>query len=129
MTIIFILGSWQFAAGVVTLGSVYLVFHYVDMTRHPMEQIRAQLEDLQKAGAAIERVQDLLDTKSRLHREGDRTVEGGALRVQFDDVTFSYEDEKGDETVLDAVSFDYLPRAGSSACWAGPEAASRPLPD
>ena len=109
MTIIFILGSWQFAAGVVTLGSVYLVFHYVDMTRHPMEQIRAQLEDLQKAGAAIERVQELLDTKSRLHREGNHAVEDGALRVQFDDVTFSYEDEKGDETVLDAVNFDIAP--------------------
>jgi ATP-binding cassette subfamily B protein len=109
MTIVFILGSWQFAAGAVTLGSVYLVFHYVDMTRHPMEQIRAQLEDLQKAGAAIERVQDLLDTKSRMHREGDQTVARGALRVQFDDVTFSYEDEQGDEAVLDAVSFDIAP--------------------
>jgi ATP-binding cassette subfamily B protein len=109
MTIVFILGSWQFAAGAVTLGSVYLVFHYVDMTRHPMEQIRAQLEDLQKAGAAIERVQDLLDTKSRMHREGDQTVARGALRVQFDDVTFSYEDEQGDEAVLDTVSFDIAP--------------------
>jgi ATP-binding cassette subfamily B protein len=105
-TIVFILGSWQFAAGAVTLGGVYLVFHYVDMTRHPMEQIRAQLEDLQKAGAAIERVQALLDTENLLRKEGHHTIASGPLRVQFEDVTFSYEDEQGDERVLEGVSFD-----------------------
>ncbi|MEA2009670.1 MAG: ABC transporter ATP-binding protein, partial [Actinomycetota bacterium] len=105
-SIVFILGSWLFGIGTLTVGSVYLVFHYVEMTRHPMEQIRAQMEDLQKAGAAISRVDELMETPTKLRAEGDQAINGGALRVEFDDVTFSYADEDEAEIVLHDVDFD-----------------------
>lgn len=110
-SIVFILGSWLFGIGTLTIGSVYLVFHYVEMTRHPMEQIRAQMEDLQKAGAAIARVDELMTTSTQLKAEGDRPINGGALRVEFDGVTFSYADgdDDADEIVLHDVSFDIAP--------------------
>jgi ATP-binding cassette subfamily B protein len=108
-SIVFILGSWLFGIGTLTIGSVYLVFHYVEMTRHPMEQIRAQMEDLQKAGAAIARVDELMATTTKLKAEGDQAINGGALRVEFDDVTFSYADEDGAEIVLHDVEFDIAP--------------------
>ncbi len=108
-SIVFILGSWLFGIGTLTIGSVYLVFHYVEMTRHPMEQIRAQMEDLQKAGAAIDRVDELMETPTKLRAEGDQPINGGALRVEFDDVTFSYADEDGAEIVLHDVDFDIAP--------------------
>lgn len=108
-SIVFILGSWLFGIGTLTVGSVYLVFHYVEMTRHPMEQIRAQMEDLQKAGAAIARVDELTTTPTKLRAEGDQAINGGALRVEFDDVTFSYADDDGQEIVLHQVNFDIAP--------------------
>jgi ATP-binding cassette subfamily B protein len=108
-SIVFILGSWLFGIGTLTVGSVYLVFHYVEMTRHPMEQIRAQMEDLQKAGAAIARVGELTATSTKLRAEGDQAINGGALRVEFDDVTFSYADDDGQEIVLHEVDFDIAP--------------------
>ena len=108
-SIVFILGSWLFGIGTLTVGSVYLVFHYVEMTRHPMEQIRAQMEDLQKAGAAIDRVDELMETPTKLRAEGDQPINGGALRVEFDDVTFSYADEDGAEIVLHDVDFNIAP--------------------
>ncbi len=108
-SIVFILGSWLFDIGTLTIGSVYLVFHYVEMTRHPMEQIRAQMEDLQKAGAAIARVDELMETPTKLRAEGDQAIGGGALGVEFDDVTFSYADEEEDEIVLHDVNFDIAP--------------------
>ena len=112
-SIVFILGSWLFGVGTLTIGSVYLIFHYVDMTRHPMEQIRSQMEDLQKAGAAIARVEDLMATTTKLKAEGRETVGNGALRVEFDGVTFSYDDGDDatdtDEIVLHDVSFEIAP--------------------
>jgi ABC-type multidrug transport system fused ATPase/permease subunit len=107
-TIVFILGAWLFGIGTLTIGSVYIVFHYVDMSYHPMEQIRAQMEDLQKAGAAISRIEELLATETRLKPEGSHPVDGGALSVEFDRVTFAYDDageERDDEVVLHDVSF------------------------
>ena len=43
----------------ITIGAVYLIFHYTEMLSRPLEQIRTQLQDLQQAGAGIERVQEI----------------------------------------------------------------------
>ncbi|MEN8233714.1 MAG: ABC transporter ATP-binding protein [Actinomycetota bacterium] len=111
-SIVFVIGAWLFGVGTLTIGAVYIVFHYVEMSRHPMEQIRAQMEDLQKAGAAISRIDELLATTTRLKPEGDHLINGGALRVEFDGVTFSYadgDDGEDDEIVLHDVTFDVAP--------------------
>jgi len=110
-SIVFVLGSWLFGVGTLTIGSVYLVFHYVEMTRHPMEQIRSQMEDLQKAGAAIARVDELMSSTTRLRASGDRPMDRGPLRVAFAGVTFSYADSQDGEedVVLHNISFDIAP--------------------
>jgi ABC-type multidrug transport system fused ATPase/permease subunit len=105
----FVLGAWLFGIGTLTLGSVYLVFQYIGMAHRPVEEIREQLVDLQKAGASIERVEDLFATQTRLAQREDHTLPEGSLRLTFDRVTFSYDDEAGDDTVLADVSFDIAP--------------------
>ncbi len=111
MTLVFALGSWLFGIGTLTIGSVYIVFHYTEMTRYPMDQIRDQLEDLQKASAAIERVGELLSTTTRLKPEGDTPIPSGPLGVAFDGVEFTYADGNGDtsDRVLHDVSFEIAP--------------------
>lgn len=109
-TIVFVAGSWLFGVGTVTIGSVYLVFHYTEMTRRPIEQIRSQFEDLQRAGAAISRIEDLLATENRLRPAGGSTIPDGPLSVEFDAVSFAYEDSDGpSEPVLHGVSLSVAP--------------------
>ena len=105
----FVLGAWLFGIGSLTIGSVYLVFQYIEMAHRPIEEIREQLIDLQKAGASIDRVEELFATESRMSRLGSTTLPPGPLSLSFEGVTFSYDDEAGDETVLDDVSFDVAP--------------------
>lgn len=105
----FVLGAWLFGIGSLTIGSVYLVFQYIEMAHRPIEEIREQLIDLQKAGASIDRVEELFATESRMSRLGSTTLPPGPLSLSFEGVTFSYNDEAGDETVLDDVSFDVAP--------------------
>jgi ATP-binding cassette subfamily B protein len=100
--LVFWLGSFFFNEGTLTLGSVYLVFSYTEMSRHPMEQIREQMERFQKAAAGISRVQGLFDRTSALDTTGTEPIPGGALRVEIDDVVFGYDEE----IVLDHVSLD-----------------------
>jgi ATP-binding cassette, subfamily B, bacterial len=91
-TMVFLLGSLLFGRSALTIGSVYLIFHYVEMTRHPMDQIRAQLEDFQKAGAGISRVEDLFARTPVLPPGGTTVLPAGALAVDFDHVEFTYDD-------------------------------------
>ncbi|MCP3939330.1 MAG: ABC transporter ATP-binding protein, partial [Actinomycetia bacterium] len=91
-----------FNDGTLTLGGVYLIFAYTEMSRRPMEQIREQMERFQKAAAGISRVQALFDERSALDTTGTNPVPEGALSVELDDVVFGYDEE----VVLDHVSLD-----------------------
>ena len=109
-TIVFVAGAWLFGIGTVTIGALYLIFHYTEMTRRPVEQIRTQLEDLQKAGAAIARIEDLFATENRLRPAGDRRLPEEPLSVEFDRVSFAYHDsDEPGEPVLHDVSFSIGP--------------------
>jgi len=104
MALIFWLGWQGLQAGTLTIGAVYLVFYYSDMMREPLEQIRQQMEVLQKAGAGIARVQELLGVASRLDEGGQAGLPAGPLPVEFRRVSFAYQDDQSDgETVLDGV--------------------------
>ncbi len=110
LAMVFWLGSVLLGDEVITIGSVYLVFHYTDMLRHPVEQIRTQMEDLQKAGAGIERVEELFAVTTRLPEEGNRMLLAGALGVAIDQVEFSYLDGDADgEIVLDGIDVRLAP--------------------
>jgi ABC-type multidrug transport system fused ATPase/permease subunit len=87
------LGAYLYQAGAITIGTVYIVFYYTELLRQPIEQIRTQLQELQKAGASIERVEELFRIRSRIGDGPGAPIPGGALAVEFDRVSFEYDDE------------------------------------
>lgn len=95
--------AYLWGKGGMTIGTVYIVFHYTELLSQPIEKIRQQLEDLQKAEASIRRVSELLATES-LIQDGaaDRSLPSGPLSVDFEDVTFSYD---SDAVTLDNITF------------------------
>ncbi len=98
----FAIGLVLYRAGAITIGTVYLVFSYTELLRRPMERIRTQLQDLQKAGAGIVRTQELFARQTRLPDEGRVPLSAGALSAEFAGVTFRYDD---DEPVLRSLDF------------------------
>lgn len=100
------LGAYLFGTGAITVGTVYLIFHYTELLRRPIEQIRTQMQDLQKAGASIERVEALLQTTPRIQDGPGAPLPGGPLAVDFDHVSFAYEP---DDPVLQGISLTLAP--------------------
>jgi ATP-binding cassette subfamily B protein len=89
----FAVGAWLFYAEVLTIGTVYLIFHYTSMLERPINQISHQLEDLQKATAGIVRIHELLSVRSRILDDNpDARLPPGSLAVEFRDVSFGYKD-------------------------------------
>jgi ATP-binding cassette subfamily B protein len=117
--LVFTLGSWLFDEGTLTIGSVYLVFHYTEMLRHPLDRIRNQMEDFQKAAAGINRVQALLARETRLPQTGTQVLPAGALGVELEGVSFAYREEENPngagpnggsgERVLHGVTMSLVP--------------------
>jgi ATP-binding cassette subfamily B protein len=102
------LGAYLFRQHVISIGAVYLVIHYLGMLNRPLNRIGSQLEDLQRIRVSIERVKALTETRSKIEGPADMALAlpPGALSVTFDDVSFSYNDEK---QALRHISFELSP--------------------
>lgn len=84
------LGYMLWRTGAISAGTVYLIFNYTEIMRQPIEQIRTQIEDLQRAGASIVRVRELFTRQPIVQDGGGAMLPDGALKVDFQQVTFSY---------------------------------------
>jgi ATP-binding cassette, subfamily B, bacterial len=90
------LGIFLYQQGEATLGTAYLIVAYVGMLSTPLQQIRSQLQDLQRAGASIARINELLTLRPRVTspdgHEAASIPAGRPLEVAFKGVSFGYND-------------------------------------
>jgi ABC-type multidrug transport system fused ATPase/permease subunit len=100
------LGAYLYSQKQVSIGTAYLIVFYIGMLSRPLESIREQVEDLQEATASIERVEELLQTRSKIQETARTALPAGKALVEFRGVSFSY-DEQGH--VLQDVSFQLQP--------------------
>ncbi|ASS67390.1 ATP-binding cassette, subfamily B [Paenibacillus sp. RU4T] len=98
---------WKNGQSGLTIGSIYLVFYYTEQLAKPIEKIRTQLEDLQKADASLMRVRDLLATKPLIQDGPGAPLPEGPLAVEFRDLEFAY--EEGGRATLDHLQLRLEP--------------------
>jgi ABC-type multidrug transport system fused ATPase/permease subunit len=96
------LGYMLWSIGAISAGTVYLIFNYTEIIRQPIEQLRSQVEDLQRASASIARVRELFARQPLVKDGVGSSLPIGALEVEFSDVTFRYGDQ---ETALNHIDF------------------------
>ncbi|MGI9059347.1 MAG: ABC transporter ATP-binding protein [Ktedonobacteraceae bacterium] len=98
----YIIGAYLWSIGAISVGTVYLIFSYTDILSTPLSQIQTQLQDLQQAEASMQRIEQLFRMQTALVDDGDVSLPGGALSVEFRDVSFGYVDS---DSVIEHVSF------------------------
>ncbi len=101
------LGAALYLSGQATLGTAYLLTSYTSMLFYPLELLAQQLQDLQKAAAGLQRVQELLAIQRTILDGEIDALPDGALDVAFRDVSFVYED--GNQQVLSDLDFRLAP--------------------
>lgn len=99
------LGAYLWQKGLITVGTVYLIFHYTELLSMPLVQIRAQLEELQRAEASISRVAELQAATSKLVDGRSQPLPVGPLDLAIHDLSFAYEEA----TVLQNISLHLQP--------------------
>jgi ABC-type multidrug transport system fused ATPase/permease subunit len=107
------LGAYLFAAGTITIGTVYLIFQYTTLLRHPLEQLSDQLKELQKATAGLRRIGELARIAPTILDGPGAAAHTGALGVEFDGVSFEYEDEPAESDEQRAMSNEKLSQHSS----------------
>ena len=74
---------------------MYLLFQYQALLRRPLGEMTRQLQDFQRAGASVERVQRLADVTPTVPDGPGAALPPGPLAVQFDAVDFAYAPQGG----------------------------------
>jgi len=100
----FALGVRLYLAEAVTLGTVYLLFHYLSMLSSPLDEITQQFRGFQHAAAGMRRARELLDTP-RAVISGSRSLNLRPHSLEFENVCFRYSDVE----VLTGLNFRLEP--------------------
>lgn len=98
-------GIHLFRTGAITLGTIYLFFQYTQIVWNIVDQLTQQLQDLQKAGASIGRVDELFRTEPVMRDGADAAIPDGPLGVRFENVTFAY----GEQAILTSLTVGLKP--------------------
>ena len=106
VAIALILGFNLYKAGVITLGTVYLVVTYTNLMRRPIRELTQQVENLQNIGAATERLRELRAIRAQIVDGPGIAIPPGALDLVFDNVSFAY---KEGEPVLEKIDLKLQP--------------------
>ena len=106
--IAFVGGLLLFQGNVITLGAAYLIVYYTDAIFRPLREIANQIQNLQKAGGSIVRIDELYQIKSIIEEQASPAqLPSRAFSVEFDEVTFGYHADK--PPVLTDVQFEIEP--------------------
>jgi len=76
--------------GEMTIGTVYLLFSYLNLMFWPFEDLAHQMEELQKAGGNLVRIQRLFAHRSSLADGARGGFPARPVGVAFDQVSFRY---------------------------------------
>jgi ATP-binding cassette, subfamily B, bacterial len=100
------LGAYLYSQKQITIGTAYVLVYYIGMLSGPLENIREQVQDLQKASASIERVEELFRIQPQVQDRAHASLPARSLAIEFRDVSFSYDKQ---ENALQNLSFQLQP--------------------
>ena len=99
-------GYWLFTAGLITIGTVYLFIHYLNLLEEPFWAMTHEIESFQTIGACVERLTEFRNFKPEVLDGPREQIPFKPLALEFKDVTFAY---NGTEPVLRDLSFQLKP--------------------
>jgi ABC-type multidrug transport system fused ATPase/permease subunit len=99
-------GYWLYKAGIITIGTVYLFVHYINLLEEPFWAMTHEIESFQTIGACIERLTEFRNFRVEVLDGNDSRKLDHPLALTFQDVSFSY---NGNDSVLSDLSFCLRP--------------------
>ena len=94
VTAVLLLGVRYYLIGEITLGTLFLIYQYTQMLNDPIEMLGDQVQEFQKQNPASLRSRELLSNKSEIVDGEQEELPEGALGLEFEGVSFSYNEDK-----------------------------------
>ncbi|QKS54983.1 ABC transporter ATP-binding protein [Paenibacillus barcinonensis] len=106
VTVVLLLGVHYYIEGMISLGTLFLIYQYSQMLNEPIELLGDQVQEFQKAKSGMLRSRELLSMRSEIEDGTEEQLPDGPLGLKFSQVHFSYNAEK---PVLQNITFEVKP--------------------
>ncbi|MBB6024212.1 ATP-binding cassette subfamily B protein [Paenibacillus sp. JGP012] len=106
VTVVLLLGVHYYMQGMISLGTLFLIYQYSQMLNDPIELLGDQVQEFQKAKSGMLRSRELLSMRSEIQEGTEEQLPEGPLGLEFNQVHFNYNAEK---PVLQNITFEVKP--------------------
>ncbi|PZT52968.1 ABC transporter ATP-binding protein [Paenibacillus silvae] len=106
VTVVLLLGVHYYIQGMISLGTLFLIYQYSQMLNEPIELLGDQVQEFQKAKSGMLRSRELLSMRSEIQEGTEEQLPEGPLGLEFNQVYFSYNAQK---PVLQNITFMVKP--------------------
>ncbi|WP_340401812.1 ABC transporter ATP-binding protein [Paenibacillus sp. FSL H8-0079] len=106
VTAVLLLGVHYYMEGLISIGTLFLIYQYTQMLNDPIEMLGDQVQEFQKAKSGMLRSRELLSMQSEIEEGAEEQLPEGPLGLEFSQVHFSYNQDK---PVLQDINFAIKP--------------------
>ncbi|MEK4661132.1 ABC transporter ATP-binding protein [Priestia sp. FSL H7-0729] len=106
VTAVLLLGVHYYMEGLISIGTLFLIYQYTQMLNDPIEMLGDQVQEFQKAKSGMLRSRELLSMQSVIEDGKEEHLPEGPLGLEFSQVHFSYNQDK---PVLQDINFAIKP--------------------
>ncbi|RPK30751.1 ABC transporter ATP-binding protein [Paenibacillus xylanexedens] len=106
VTGVLLLGVHYYIEGLISIGTLFLIYQYTQMLNDPIEMLGDQVQEFQKAKSGMLRSRELLSMQSVIEEGTEEQLPEGPLGLEFSQVHFSYNQDK---PVLQDITFAIKP--------------------
>ncbi|MEO2259312.1 ABC transporter ATP-binding protein [Paenibacillus amylolyticus] len=106
VTAVLLLGVHYYMEGLISIGTLFLIYQYTQMLNDPIEMLGDQVQEFQKAKSGMLRSRELLSMQSEIEDGTEEQLPEGPLGLEFSQVHFSYNQDK---PVLQDINFALKP--------------------
>lgn len=106
VTAVLLLGVHYYMEGLISIGTLFLIYQYTQMLNDPIEMLGDQVQEFQKAKSGMLRSRELLSMQSVIEEGTEEQLPEGPLGLEFNQVHFSY---NRDKPVLQDINFAIKP--------------------
>nr|WP_272907561.1 ABC transporter ATP-binding protein [Paenibacillus xylanexedens] len=106
VTAVLLLGVHYYMEGLISIGTLFLIYQYTQMLNDPIEMLGDQVQEFQKAKSGMLRSRELLSMQSVIQEGTEEQLPEGPLGLEFSQVHFSYNQDK---SVLQDITFAIKP--------------------
>lgn len=88
----FLIGGSLYFSGEITIGTIYVLYKYIDMVKSPMEEFQVYVQQTIDLKGALVHLNGIINFRSKMI-EGNEIINSKKIKIEVKELSYAYENE------------------------------------